>query len=148
MTVLDTSPLVKTRRLACGADHAFDVFVERMAEWWPIGTHSVFGTDGRGVAIEPRVGGRIVETGPDGEESVWGTLTAWEPRTRIAHTWHPGEDPATATQVEVTFAPDGDGCLVTLTHTGWEGEAVVSTRAGYDQGWPLVLEAYSGLVMR
>jgi len=148
MTVADTEPLVKSRRLTCSADRAFDVFVKRIGEWWPLGHHSVFGADSLGVEMEPRVGGRIVETGPGGQESVWGTLTAWEPRTRIAHTWHPGEDPATATEVEVTFTPDGDGCTVTLTHTGWDGEAVVSTRAGYDQGWPLVLDAYAGLVMR
>ena len=30
MTVTDASPLIKTRRLACSADHAFDVFVERI----------------------------------------------------------------------------------------------------------------------
>ena len=148
MTVLDTSPLVKTRRLACSADHAFDVYVGRIGEWWPIEHHSVFGTDGRGLAIEPEVGGRIIETGPMGEESVWGTFTDWEPRSRIAHTWHPGEPAATATRVEVTFVPDGEGCVVTLTHSGWEGSEVTSTRAGYDQGWPLVLDAYAGLVIR
>ena len=50
--------------------------------------------------------------------------------------------------MEVTFRPEGTGCVVTLTHTGWEGPAVTSHREGYAQGWPLVLDAYAGLVTR
>lgn len=148
MTVTDASPLIKTRRLACSSDHAFDVYVERIAEWWPLATHSVYDAESRGVVIEPGVGGRIVESGPGGVESVWGTLTVWEPRTRIAHTWHPGQGPETATAVEVTFEPEGDGCLLTLTHTGWGEAGVTSTREGYDEGWPMVLDAYGALVIR
>lgn len=148
MTVTDASPLIKTRALTCSADQAFDVFVERMAEWWPLARHSVFHAESRGVVVEPGVAGRIVETGPDGEESVWGTLTDWEPRTRLAFTWHPGADAGTATWVQVTFTPEGEGSLLTLSHEGWERPQVVSTREGYDEGWPLVLEAYAGLVTR
>ncbi len=148
MTVTDTSPLIKTRRLACSADHAFDVFVERMADWWPLAQHSVFRAGSGGVVVHPGVGGRIVETGPGGEESVWGTLTDWEPRRRLAFTWHPGADAGSATWVQVTFAPDGDGSVLTLSHEGWERPGVVSTRAGYDEGWPLVLDAYAGRVIR
>jgi len=148
MTVTDASPLIKTRRLACPSDHAFDVYVDRMAEWWPLHTHSVYQDEATGLVVEPGVGGRIVEYGPSGAESVWGTLTSWEPRTRIAHSWHPGQGPETATAVEVTFVADGDGCLVTLTHTGWEEAGVTSTREGYDEGWPLVLDAYADLVIR
>ena len=50
--------------------------------------------------------------------------------------------------MQVTFAADPDGCVVTLSHEGWERPDVVSTRAGYEQGWPIVLEAYAGLVTR
>jgi hypothetical protein len=148
MTVTDTSPLVKTRDLACPADHAFDVYVGRIAEWWPLATHSVYGDDASGLVVEPGVGGRIVESGPDGAEAVWGTLTAWEPKRRLAHTWHPGEGPETATAVEVRFEPAGDGCVLTLTHSGWDGAGVTSVREGYDEGWPPVLDAYAGLVIR
>ena len=148
MTVTDASPLIKTRALTCSAEHAFDVFVDRIAEWWPLVPHSVFGAASRGVVLEPGVGGRIVETGPAGEESVWGTLTDWQPRTRLAFTWHPGAEPGTATWVQVTFTPEGQGSLLTLSHEGWERPQVTSTREGYDRGWPVVLDAYAGRVIR
>ena len=141
-TTRDTSPLVKTRSLRCTAEHAFSVYVERISEWWPLEGFSVFGR-GASVAIERHVGGRIVETGPSGEESIWGTLTHWEPHARIAHSWHAGQDPASATRVEVTFTPTDLGCDLRLVHSGWDQPAIVSARAEYDPGWDMVLDHYT-----
>jgi uncharacterized protein YndB with AHSA1/START domain len=49
--------------------------------------------------------------------------------------------------VEVTFASDGDGTLVTLVHSGWERltEERRAGRVDYDNGWPRVLEQYAAL---
>lgn len=144
-TKLDNSPLVKTRVLRCTAQHAFSVYVDKISEWWPLDGFSVFGSDAT-VAIEQQVGGHIVETGPTGEQSVWGTLTRWEPHDRIAHSWHPGQDQTSATQVEVTFTPTGGGCEVRLVHSGWDGDGIVSDRANYDDGWDIVLDQYTRCV--
>ena len=45
------------------------------------------------------------------------------------------------TEVRVTFATDGDGCRVELTHSGWEAlDDGATTRGGYNSGWNGVLE--------
>ena len=96
-------------------------------------------------AVEPRLGGRIVETAPDGTEHLWGTVTAWEPPDRLAFTWHPGRTADTRQEVEITFLPDGDGARVSLVHSGWErlGERAADVRRNYEGGWGIVLGRYA-----
>jgi hypothetical protein len=97
--------------------------------------------------MDPRVGGEIVESIRGGRESHWGTITAWEPPTRVAFTWHPGRTPESATRVEVRFVPDGTGTRVELVHSGWEamGDLAKTARNGYPIGWAYVLRLYGGL---
>ena len=54
-----------------------------------------------------------------------------------AHSWHPGEDPATATQVEVTVTPDGDGCVVRCATRLGPARGDLDAE-GTRRGWPLV----------
>lgn len=123
---------------------AFRVFTQEIGSWWPLPTHSVFADRARSVEMEPRAGGQIVETSEAGEQSVWGTLTAWEPPHRVSFSWHPGRGPETAQEVEVTFAARGDGTLVRLVHTGWEklGDAAEEQVRSYDGGWDHVLTRF------
>lgn len=105
-------------------DVAFRVFTEEIDQWWRRGVK--FRASGRSpgvLRIEPRVGGRLVETfesasGPC--EVVTGQVTVWEPPTRLAFEWR-GVNfaPHETTEVEVSFAPSPSGTLVTLTHRGW-----------------------------
>src|SRR4051794_952595 len=121
---------------------AFAVFTRGIGRWWPLGELGVF-HDGT-VAFAD---GRIVETSARGEEAVWGTVTDWEPPSRIAFTWHPGAPETRASQVEVRFAPAGTGTLVTLVHRGWEVFADPrAAREEYDQGWPGVLSGFGRTV--
>jgi uncharacterized protein YciI len=80
-----------------------------------------------------------------GAEAVWGTVLTWVPEQHLRLTWHPGTDPAMASEVEVRFDPVGNGqTLVTVEHRGWERFAdPAAARAEYDQGWPQVLRAYA-----
>jgi uncharacterized protein YndB with AHSA1/START domain len=97
------------------------------------------------VTMEPRVGGRLYEAAADGRTSDWGVVIAWEPVDRVAVTWHPGDEEALATLVEVTFKEASDGgTLVDLLHTGWEvhGDTAQASAASYPQGWALVLERF------
>jgi uncharacterized protein YndB with AHSA1/START domain/uncharacterized protein YciI len=125
------------------AASAFEVFTAEVGAWWPMGVHSVYGKD----ATVAFAGERLVERGPEGDEAVWGEVLDWDPPSRLRITWHPGSDPAKASEVEVTFAElPGDQVLVTLEHRGWERFTdPVAARAEYNRGWPHVLAGYADL---
>lgn len=117
---------------------AFEVFTAEVDRWWRRGVrfrHS--GTSGGVVHIEPRVGGRVFESLGEAAGSSAGTVSAagehageqlfeigrvrvWDPPARLAFSWRNSNfAPDEITEVEVTFAPNGEGTLVTVTHTGW-----------------------------
>jgi len=138
-----TEAITKEIHVDATPETAFKVFTERIGEWWPLEQFSVFQGETT-VAFE---GDRIVERLGD-QESVWGTVLAYEIAGRVRFTWHPGrpgdDEP---TEVEVTFTADGDGTLVTLVHGGWDqlSEEKRAGRVDYDNGWPLVLGRYAAL---
>jgi DNA-binding transcriptional ArsR family regulator len=141
-------PIVKTRHLSLDPEAAFELFTEKIAEWWPLATHSVGGEKAVSVRIEARVGGSIIETTDDGDEHEWGQVTSWEQGKRLEFTWHPGMTADRATQVEVRFREVGAGSEMLLIHTGWElrGEDAGEVRATYVTGWDLVLAGYEKAV--
>ena len=142
-TTATTEAITKEIHVEAAPETAFKVFTERIGEWWPLEQYSVLGGE-TSVAFE---GDRIVERLGD-HESVWGEVLAFELAAHVRFTWHPGrpseEDP---TEVDVTFAADGDGTLVTLVHGGWErvAEERRAGRVDYDNGWPGVLQRYAAL---
>ena len=139
-------PLVRSIVVPVGPDAAFRRFTDEMGTWWPLATHSVGRSNATGVRMEPRVGGRIIESTAGGEEVTWGTLNAYDPPRLVAFTWHPGDEPERAQDVEVRFEPAGAGTRVTLTHTGFErlGDNAQMARRGYPLGWTYVLGLYAG----
>ena len=140
------TPLVKTVTVPWPVEQAFRRFTEEIDTWWPLDTHSVFPGVPSRAAMDLRVGGEILETREDGEVAVWGTILAFETPALVRFTWHPGREPKTAQEVEVTFTEQEGGTRVELTHTGWDelGEKAKETRSGYDSGWDLVLGRYTG----
>ncbi|WP_161988631.1 SRPBCC domain-containing protein [Pedococcus bigeumensis] len=101
----------------------------------------MFGAKGS-VAFEDGVVERL-----GAQHAVWGTVLAWERPTGFAMTWHPGQGAERATEVAVSFESEGDGTLVTLTHTGWERLAEpAAAREEYNGGWPHVLAGFGHLV--
>ena len=134
------APLRREVRVPCDPDTAFELFTAHLGAWWPLDTHSVFGARGS-VAFEDGV---VVER-QGAQAAVWGTVLRWKRPTGFAMTWHPGHGPERATHVAVDFAPDGDGTIVTLTHSGWERLAAPeAARQEYDRGWPHVLAGFAG----
>ncbi len=119
---------------------AFDLFTSKMESWWPFETHSVFLSEKVSFSFEYRDGGRLVETGPDGEDTIWGTVLSFDPPNLVRFTWHPGRESETAQEVEVTFVASEAGTIVSLVHSGWEllGERAAEAREGYLTGWDLV----------
>lgn len=144
MTTID--PLVFTFTVACGPDHAFNVWTSKIDRWWPK-HHSLSGDRNPSIAIEGKVGGRIVERGEDGAEYEWGRVTTWEPPNKLAYTWYAGSTPDKPTDVELTFSEDSGKTTVRLVSSGWERfDDGGQLRDGNDQGWGAAVAAYSDYV--
>ena len=123
---------------------AFAIFTDDIGLWWRRDTPYWNDRErGLSVRIEPYVGGRFIEVYDlDTQEGFEvGRVTTWEPGRRFALTWtQVGWPEGSATDVEVTFEPVGDGTRVRLEQTGFErvpgAEAFVG---GYDSGWKELL---------
>ena len=112
-------PIRLTFDVGCPLDHAFDVWTAQIDRWWPR-DHTVTGNE-LTVVLERRAGGRIFERTASGTEHDWGRVTAWEPPTRLAYTWHLNRDRSDATDVEIRFsALDQTSTQVEIEHRGWE----------------------------
>ena len=128
----------------CPAAHAFDVWTDRIATWWPA-DHTVSGEPDAAVVLEPRPGGRIFERTVAGIEHEWGEVTVWEPPSRLVYLWHLRRDRADATEVEIHFRAQGEAStLVEIEHRGWEalGAEGRSWRDRNDGGWATLLPHY------
>jgi len=134
-------PVRKSVRVARPPAEAFAVFTGGLGRWWPLGTYSIGQERAVACVMEGRAGGAIYETNDAGERSDWGRVVTWEPPRRFVMTWHPGQPPEVAQEVEVRFSPDGAGTLVELEHRGWQklGARAAEAREGYDGGWVDVL---------
>jgi uncharacterized protein YndB with AHSA1/START domain/uncharacterized protein YciI len=137
------TPLRRQVVVPAGPQVAFDVFTQRIGTWWPVEKFSVHGA-GSTAAFRD---GRLVETGPDGAEAVWGEVLDWEPPRRLRLTWHPGST-ADRGEIEVSFAPVTEALtLVTVEHRGWERYVdPAAARDEYGHGWPGVLDGYAAAV--
>jgi uncharacterized protein YndB with AHSA1/START domain len=130
---------------------AFSLFTTDFNSWWP--GHHIGVADLDQAIIEPRVGGRWYERGVDGSECDWGAVLAYEPPGRIVLSWHLtgawiyDADPDHASEVEVTFTPDGPGhTRVQLEHRNFERRGAdgqtVRDEVGSSQGWAGLLQLY------
>jgi len=93
--------------VAVDPDTAFAAFTEELDLWWVRGPINHF-AGGRAMAVrcEPGVGGRLLEVYEDDALEL-GRITAWEPGKRLS--WRSSVDDV---NIDVSFAPAGDGCLV------------------------------------
>lgn len=113
MTARQRIVVTKTVRVSAPLAVAFDVFAGQA--WWPVDTHHLAEPHGSEVILEQYQAGRWYERGPDGTETDWGTVLAWQPPYRIVLTWQVGPrwtyqpDPARSPEIEATFTREGDG---------------------------------------
>lgn len=139
-------PVLRAAFVARPVDETFAVFTGQIGAWWPMPTHGLFGGEAGAVAFED---GRLVERAVDGRTSVWAEVLHWEPPHRLVLAWHPGEDPAAASEVEVRFTASGGGTRVEVEHRGWErfGEQARQRRHGYEgpSAWGHVLDHFVGV---
>ena len=142
-----TAPITKSAHVRCGVEQAFRVFTTEIGSWWPTETHALAAGEVREVVWEEREGGEVYEIAESGARSRWATVLAWEPPHRLVLAWQVNPD-RLGTEIEVRFAPQGEGTLVELEHRHWErlGDAAAEMRAGYDTGWDVVLAPYVELL--
>lgn len=114
--------IIVTTLVAADPDTAFAIFTTEVDSWWKRGPkyRPAIGTGGA-LSFEPRAGGRLLETYPDGSVFEFGHVRVWEPGRRlvfdmIARSFGPGE----STEVEVRFEAEGGQTRVTLENRGWD----------------------------
>ncbi|MGR3491168.1 MAG: metalloregulator ArsR/SmtB family transcription factor [Shimia sp.] len=139
-------PIVKTLTVPLSPEQAFEAFTRDLSNWWPVESHSLSAYEDetpKGVTVEPREGGQIIETQHDGTKAPWGTITGWEPGRRLAMTWHVGRPAEEATFLDIRFEAQGTGTRIILIHDGWDslGTQATAIRDTYTTGWDLVLES-------
>jgi uncharacterized protein YndB with AHSA1/START domain len=147
-------PVHKTVSVTVSVERAFEVFTERIGEWWPLELHSVgteiLGIKPESVAFVGREGGWLVERMEGGREAPWAEILAWEPPHRLVLAWKPNPDRPAPTEIEVTFtAEPSGGTRVDLEHRGWErlGEEGRELKEGYSD-WDGVLAGFADLADR
>ena len=144
----------KTIEVKAPRERAFDVFANRIGEWWHKEHCLSKDTPLADVVIEPRAGGRWYEKGADGSEREWGRVLAWEPPHRLLLAWQLTRefqyDPDFETTVEVTFEDRGPVTIVRFEHRDLErmGEGAVETLEAMDGGWGMLLELYRSAAER
>ena len=145
------APVVAAVEVRRGIEEAFQVFTGEIAAWWPVGGQAVEPERVAAVVLEGRPGGRLFERWHGGGEAEWGRVLAWEPPHRLVLAWSPNPERPVPTRVEVRFRTvEPDHTRVELEHGGWErlADQAAEVRAGYEDGWPGVLDAFAGAAMQ
>lgn len=145
--------MIEPFRLAFDVDapqrHAFETYAKDIDRWWPA-SHTQTGRPDLQIVLEGRVGGRIFERTPEGEEFEWGKVRVWEPPSRLVYSWHLKRDPREATEVEILFRSiDDDVTRVEIEHRGWErlGAEGQDQRDRHGGGWMGLLPHYQEAVV-
>lgn len=138
-------PVTTEVEVSLPQNQAFEFFTAHISRWWPLETRSVSRDRAETVVFELVEGGEIFELAEGSERVTWGTVTVFEPPTRLLFTWHPGRDASTAQEVEVLFVSMSNGTRVKLEHRAWEllGEDADSIRNDYVDGWKHVLGEFA-----
>jgi uncharacterized protein YndB with AHSA1/START domain len=101
---------------------AFEVFTREIDLWWRQGPKfRIAGRERGRLCFEEGPSGRLFETFGERTFEV-GRVTAWDPPALLAFEWRGVNfKPSEKTLVEVRFAPQRDGTLVSVRHSGWAG---------------------------
>jgi hypothetical protein len=126
---------------------AFDAFTRDTGSWWPVeafSSRSAVGLSPDRIYLEPWEDGRLLEQSGAAELRL-ATVLDWDPPRRLLLQWELDAE-LPPTEVEITFAPEGEDTRVDLAHMGWEfagpiGEDGRGRYAG-TRGWEMVLRRF------
>ncbi len=148
---------VRTRIVvAAPIDRAFRVFTEQFDRIKPR-EHNMLGVDIAETVFEPRVGGHVYDRGVDGSECRWARVLVYETPHRIVISWDINPqwqietDLDRTSEVEIRFVSESaERTRVELEHRnlerhgqGWEA---MRTGVASEDGWPLYLQRFGGLI--
>jgi hypothetical protein len=144
-------PLIKTIEVSCSRESAFEIFLNEMDTWWPLGKFTISamrGAPARAIRVDAKPGGKIMEIGPDRTEYEWGTIKSYDPYDSVSMDFHiapPGDDTADSRSLlEIRFTALGDErTRVVLTQSNWEAfgtKAAQLRDGGYGQAWSTIFE--------
>jgi uncharacterized protein YndB with AHSA1/START domain len=137
-------------------ERAFRVFTEDFGRFKPP-EHNLLAAEIAETVFEPRVGGHLYDRGVDGSVCRWARVLAYEPPDRVLISWDINPlwqietDIERTSEVEVRFISESaDRTRVELEHRNLDrhGEGWEAVREGVrgDQGWPLYLQRFAGLL--
>lgn len=137
---------------------AFEVFVDRIGEWWPK-DYTWAKETLAGMTIEPRYGGRCLERSADGSVAVWGKVLAFDRPNHIVIAWQirpdrsPEPEEGGSSRVDIRFVANAAGKTeVLLVHRDFprhgEGWEKYKSEMAAKDGWPRLLDLYVQAVQR
>ncbi len=142
----------RTIRVEVPIERAFQIFAERMGDWWPA-SHHIAVEPFSAIVMEKRAGGRWFERDSNGTVCDWGRVLVWDPPRRLILAWHLqsdwkfNADPARASEVVLEFSSKGPAATwLEFEHRYLErhGQGYEKMREGVDSpgGWTAVLARY------
>jgi uncharacterized protein YndB with AHSA1/START domain len=120
-----TSRALVALRIAAPPSRVFTAFTAQIGQWWrPNGLFELNGRSDGWLAIEAGLGGRIIESYPDGGQFEVGHVRVWEPPDRLVFSWRAASfPPDRETEVHIRFEDVDGGTRVVVEHFGWDGIA-------------------------
>jgi uncharacterized protein YndB with AHSA1/START domain len=132
--------MVKSVVLPLAPQAAFDLFTDRISEWWPADRRHTQDPQSEISLLET---GRFCERARDGREVELGRVQSWDRPTRIVLDFYIATGPDKPTEVEIAFTAEAGGTRVTVTHRPKaESAGLWNERAPrYEKSWEIVLAA-------
>ena len=143
------TPIIRIVEVPCNQEQAFTIFIAEMDSWWPLSKFTVSAMGGqpaKGVRVDTKPGGEIVEIGSNGSEHSWGFIKDYDPYSYLSMHFHiptPDEIVNDRSLVELTFTViDEDNTRVELKQSNWEafGGRAKDLQGGYGGGWTMIFE--------
>jgi len=118
-------------------ERVFDAITKDVAAWW--GEPHMYDEErARDIRLEPILGGDFYEDWGNGEGAAYATVTLLRRPERLRMTGGMGMSGAVAGVIDIRLTPQGKSTIVRLSHRA-VGEVTAETRAGYDNGWKVLL---------
>lgn len=139
-------PLTYTIEVPADQETAFNVFTQKMGDWWPLDKRAMSLKDGEKpqcLNVDAQLGGKIVEVSESGKEHYWGSFKTFSPNDSVSMNFHMGMPPENASLVEVDFtALSENHTQVQLVQSNWEafGDFAEMVYNGYKSGWVIIFE--------